>query len=329
MEKVEFYTTTSLKLANENIMYHTLLEDIHETRKTLQNLKDEYTELSKSLDDKDEHKLTGLYSKLEVIEVQLNATSVQLKDFMKKKSKYQLYVKHGYIIVKTLGRGSYGSVFLATKDDDMFVLKTVSSKNDDDTIPNEVKILKQLQHIEGVPKLHDFYKNDKACVIVMDYLPESVDLLKWKDNGNDDEDKIMDVFKKLVSILINIDKAGFVHRDIKLENVIVNDDMVVRVIDFDHCIEKGKEPFTKFNGTVSYYPPEWFENGKCQSEPMTVWSLGVLLYKLLTGCNPFPNVHKFDPGFKRVVNHKNLFENLFQHDPDERISLVGIYDKFC
>lgn len=328
---------------DESVLQQDLLKDIFETRKVFRDFKDEYKIVSGKINDLERRKretlendddeeyafleceLTVLYSQLEVVEIQVHTTSVQLKELMKKKSALErrdLY--KGYTIIHKIGKGSYGNVYLAMKDNIKFVLKTIAATIDD-SIPHEVVMMRHLQHVDGVPKLYDYYVYGKYCVIVMDYLPDSVDLLKWflMQTGNVD-DKVMDIFKKLVLILIEIDKSGFVHRDIKLENVIVDKHLSVRVIDFDHCIEKDKEPFTKFNGTISYYPPEWFQNGKCLSEPMTVWSLGVLLYKLLTGCNPFPSVHKFDPGFQRVIGYKSLMENLFQNDPDERIALVDI-----
>jgi serine/threonine protein kinase len=316
--------------------YQALSTEIRETRDMYNEFQDVYDKLLKqkqTLNDHDDDdtqcELTILLSQLEVAEIQVHSTLVRLNELIKQKSKlhkHQLYL-NDYKIIEKLGKGSCGAVYLTKKDDNMFVLKTISSSVV--CVPHEVEMMKQLQHIEGIPKLIEFYRKDQYCVIVMDYLPESLDLLKWflKQTGNV-EKQVMEIFKKLVTILIEIDRAGFVHRDIKLENVIVDVNMCVRVIDFDHCIEKSKEPFTKFNGTVSYYPPEWFQNGKCRAEPMTVWSLGVLLYKLLTGCNPFPNVHKFDPGFQRVGDLKNLMEYLFKHDPDERISLVDILTKF-
>lgn len=315
--------------------YEGVLIEIYETKQKYGRCKDEYKIISEQIEKSEQtascDDLTILMSKREFLEIQIHTTSVTLKELRSNKSLLEKsYLFPDHVILRKLGKGSYGHVYASMKNDKLFVLKTILSSTSTDDIPHEVAMMKQLQHIEGVPKLCDFYTKDKWAIIVMDYLPESVDLLEWYFhlNGVDVEDRIMYVFKKLVTILIEIDRAGFVHRDIKLENVIIDCDMSVRVIDFEHCIEKNKEPFTRFNGTISYYPPEWFQYGKCDSEPMTVWSLGVLLYKLLTGYNPFPNVHKFDPGFKRVYKHRILMENLFKHDPNERISLVDIL-KLC
>ena len=324
----------------QTMIMESIQKELYEIQKIYNESRDTYDKLferKKSLID--DHKqyddeLLLVSSQLEVAEIQVHNNYARLRELIKHMSvlkAHQIVLNDNHKIIKQLGKGSYGYVYLTVKDGNEFVVKITSSASVVG-IPHEVDIMKRLQHIEGVPKLIEFYNKDNSCIIVMDYLPQSLDLLQWvvKQTGNVDNKK-MEIFRKLVMILIDIDKAGFVHRDIKLENVVVvdaNGSTTVRVIDFDHCVEKCTEPFTKFNGTVSYYPPEWFRTGQCRGEPMTVWSLGVLLYKMLTGYNPFPNVHKFDPGFERVGVHKSLLANLFKEDPHERISLVDII-KFC
>jgi len=78
-----------------------------------------------------------------------------------------------------------------------------------------------------------------------------------------------------------------VHRDIKLENLLVNENRVVKLIDFGFSI--AIDPATKLNvfcGTPSYMAPE-IVNKTQYSFPADIWALGILLFKILTSAFPF------------------------------------------
>lgn len=203
-----------------------------------------------------------------------------------------------YTIEKVLGDGGHAIVNLAKrKSDDEYVVMKIIKKghiryNTRSGIPKEVSMMKRLKDVPNVCKLHDWFKNnDGTCVLIIEYVPDSVDLFSYINNFNYerklDEKTAMIIFKNLFKIVLNIHRLGYVHRDIKPENVLVKlDTLDVVLIDFDST-SRIKTPFTTFNGTSVYYPPEWWIRSRYDAEAMTVWSLGCTLFQMLDGDIPF------------------------------------------
>ena len=90
---------------------------------------------------------------------------------------------------------------------------------------------------------------------------------------------------QIVEICQRLFSANIVHRDIKDENIMINTKTLeVTLIDFGCAIEFCQNDlFTTFSGTVEFYPPEWFDSGFYCPMKGTVWSIGCLLFTLLTG----------------------------------------------
>lgn len=79
---------------------------------------------------------------------------------------------------------------------------------------------------------------------------------------------------------------GFCHRDLKVTNMLINSEGVVKIIDFGFaCEAKGK--LNMYCGTRSYMPPELVNKFQYYGKPMDIWACGVVLYKLLVGDYPF------------------------------------------
>lgn len=101
------------------------------------------------------------------------------------------------------------------------------------------------------------------------------------------------IFRQVVDVVHYLDGMGIYHRDIKDENVLIDDHYRVKLIDFGSAIKvepsEGRPWFRDFRGTLAYAPPEILLGSKYhQVAPIEIWSLGLLLGFLMTGRNPFP-----------------------------------------
>ncbi|KAI8969055.1 kinase-like domain-containing protein [Mycotypha africana] len=142
------------------------------------------------------------------------------------------------------------------------------------------------------------------------------------------------IFKQIASCVAYLDKIGVCHRDIKDENIVIDDHFQVKLIDFGSAVllprhygDNTNYLFSQFYGTVSFASPEILLGRPYRAEPAEIWSLGVLLYTILFGEVPFYDSNMAIAGQfaqpKRSVSPEcyNLISCMLNRSPEKRPSI--------
>uniref|UniRef100_A0A8C4D833 non-specific serine/threonine protein kinase n=1 Tax=Dicentrarchus labrax TaxID=13489 RepID=A0A8C4D833_DICLA len=200
-----------------------------------------------------------------------------------------------------LGEGGFGSVYAGYRKDDnlpdMTLLRWKKMGNGI-LIPMEVALLLKLRpaaaETSAAVTLLDWYDLDDELILVLERPDPCMDLVDYMNSRGsalpEQEAKI--IVKQLVDALIEIHSRGVFHRDIKMDNILIeigNDVPRVRLIDFGCGTYLSEGIYIKEQGTYIYGSPEWFLNGLYRAGPTTVWQLGVVLYGILHRALPFQN----------------------------------------
>ena len=249
-----------------------------------------------------------------------------------------------YIKTKMLGSGAFGEVWLAHhKDLDRdFAMKIIKKRknrrNDEKEILNEIEILKKLDHPK-ILKVVDFYSTLKKYYIITEYCHEGELFNEIIKVGKFDEGQAAFIINQILKAITYCHKMNIIHRDLKPENIMItnrekNGCLQVKLIDFGTAkiFEKGHQE-NKYVGSSYYMAPEIIK--RKYDEKCDLWSIGVIMYILLTGRPPFDgndddeileNVKKgvFDkssyPYPLLSSQSKDLIDKLLQYDPKKRIS---------
>ncbi len=103
------------------------------------------------------------------------------------------------------------------------------------------------------------------------------------------EHQVLPIFRQLVSAVAYCHAKGIIHRDLKLEHVLVTRTLSVKIIDFGFAVtQPNARKLRMLCGTPVYMAPEILRKQEYMGGPVDVWSLGVIFYVLLSGAFPFP-----------------------------------------
>ena len=204
-------------------------------------------------------------------------------------------IRNGYSVIKSIGSGGAGTVFLVEKNDSYFAMKILNNSGSEidrlakKRFNREAEILKSLDNAYVV-KLFDVggFEGDDLPYIVMEYV-HGAPLSSYIKNANlTDEDKLS-VTLQIASGLDYIHSKKILHRDLKPENVLLTEDIRVKITDFG--IAKILDPSLTLTDTLrgspSYMAPEILRGETQGDSKSDIFSFGVLVYELFTGERPF------------------------------------------
>lgn len=223
-----------------------------------------------------------------------------------KKHHHKHNLKHRYELLETLGRGTYGKVKKAIERHSgrEVAIKSIRKekiKDEQDMvhIRREIEIMSSLRH-PHIISIYEVFENKDKIVIVMEYASkgELYDYISERRRLTERETRHF--FRQIVSAVHYCHKNGVVHRDLKLENVLLDENCNIKIADFglSNLYHKDKLLQT-FCGSPLYASPEIVNGRPYRGPEVDSWALGVLLYTLVYGSMPF------DGG-----DHKNLIRQI-------------------
>jgi serine/threonine protein kinase len=192
-----------------------------------------------------------------------------------------LLLDNKYSIIKELGSGGFGKVYLAkevlSKRHVAIKKLHTKSKKDQSSIIREIEIVAKFQHPNIVQYFHHFRYEDELY-LVMEYcsggnLREKIGLRNYK------ETEIFDWLETLCQTFRVIHTNGVYHRDIKPDNILFTGDGTIKVSDFGIANQN--------KGTICYMSPESLKSKTSNSRLIDIYALGVTLMELLIYKNPF------------------------------------------
>ncbi|XP_041814821.1 MAP/microtubule affinity-regulating kinase 3-like isoform X2 [Chelmon rostratus] len=246
-----------------------------------------------------------------------------------------------YRLLKTIGKGNFAKVKLARH---VLTGREVAIKIIDKTQLNptslqklfrEVRIMKILNH-PNIVKLFEVIETEKTLYLVMEYASggEVFDYLVA--HGRMKEKEARAKFRQIVSAVQFCHQKHIVHRDLKAENLLLDADMNIKIADFGFSNEftvGGK--LDTFCGSPPYAAPELFQGKKYDGPEVDVWSLGVILYTLVSGSLPFDGQNlkelrervlrgKYRIPFYMSTDCENLLKRFLVLNPGKRGTLEQI-----
>ena len=216
-----------------------------------------------------------------------------IKSYYKDKGSYPDSQLKFYKYGRLLGKGAFGKVNIALHIASgklvaikSFNKKKLISKHSKQKIKVEIEALSKIRS-PFTTKIYDTFQTDTHILIVMEYI--AADLLSFmRKRGKLTEKFCKIIFKQLIKGIKHIHDKNIVHRDIKLDNILLDLSNTVKICDFgvSKFIKEG-DVMHEHCGTPAYIAPEIFGDKGYEGFSCDVWSAGVTLYYMLSGYQPF------------------------------------------
>lgn len=256
-----------------------------------------------------------------------------------------------YTLVKQIGRGAFGFVQTATcqRTSEEFVVKFIQKERildecwvyDDEIesmIPLEIDFLVRFDH-PNIIKVVDYFENKSFFSMVMPkHGMNGMDLFEFIDRTNNGDDRTIGeplssyMFRQIVSAVSYLHARSILHRDVKDENVIIDERFRCKLIDFGSAtFFKPGQVFSTFCGTLEYCSPEVLLGNKYRGPELEMWSLGVTLYTIVFGENPFRDVDEtiaceIKPPFAVTKGLAAVLQGLLHPHPEWRSTVKDLLE---
>ena len=238
-------------------------------------------------------------------------------------------INNRYEIVKNIGEGGMANVYLAN---DTILDRKVAVKvlrgdlsSDDKFIrrfQREALSVSNLSH-PNIVEVYDVGEEEGNHYIVMEYIEGKTlkQLLKKRESLTLTE--VIDIMTQLTDGIAHAHESYIIHRDIKPQNIMIEDDGRIKITDFGIAMALNATQLTQTNsvmGSVHYLPPEQ-ASGKSASIKSDIYSLGILMYELLTGSVPFKGDNAVEIALKHM---KDKIPSIRKQDPSIPQSVENI-----
>jgi len=252
-------------------------------------------------------------------------------------------IRNKYSLGEEIGKGGFSIVYHAErkKSGEEFAVKKIEKKkvegDDIKLLRREIQIMKKLDH-PNILKLYEVYEDDDSFYLVMELVKGKELFDKIVERGMYSERDAANIIAQVVSAVEYLHENGIAHRDLKPENLLVEgeeEDSIVKIADFGFAKSFGGETGEKLMtscGSPGYVAPEIL-TAESYDKSVDMWSVGVILYILLSGYPPFyadsaPALFKkimdvkydFDDSVWDDISDtaKDLIRNLLVKDPAKR-----------
>lgn len=205
-------------------------------------------------------------------------------------------IRSKYSFIKTIGHGHYGTVRLArlkASPEDQVAIKTLSKKNvrnSQEMLDREIQILFELHH-PNIVRLYEVFEDDAYVHLVTEYCSGGELFEHIVDMGGYSEHEAKRLLQKILLAVNNLHHSNVCHRDLKPDNFMFENSTPtaeLKLIDFGlakYFDKFGHSEMKTVVGTPDYVAPEVLQ--KVYGPKSDIWSIGVIMYSMLTGGLPF------------------------------------------
>jgi len=240
-------------------------------------------------------------------------------------------------IGKALGRGKFGSVYMARERKTKYVvaLKVLQKKQIVKTkvrhqLQREIEIQYHLRH-PNILRLFAYFYDRKRVYLVLEFAQGGELYKVLKKEGSFTEPRASKYIRQVVDALKYLHEKNIIHRDLKLENLLLHEDKI-KIADFGWSVHSKNRRET-FCGTLDYLAPEMLDR-KPYDTKIDLWAVGVLTYEFIHGKPPFETAgtnetckriqcgqYKVNPEVSKEAT--NFIEHLILQKPNKRMTAAN------
>jgi len=243
-------------------------------------------------------------------------------------------------IGKPLGKGKFGSVYLAREKKHKFIValkllfkSQLVNNQVENQLRREIEIQSHMRH-PHILRLFGWFDDEKKIYLILEFAAKGELYKELTSQGRLSEMRTATIVYEVSDALNYCHTNNIIHRDIKPENILVGLQGEIKLADFGWSVRTPSKRRQTMCGTLDYLPPEMVRQVEYNSK-VDNWTVGVLCYELLVGKPPF-EAESQNETYRKIVNTeydfpdhvteraRDLIKRLLQYQPNRRLELPQV-----